>query len=167
MHQLPLYIVSLWNATILILAALMQHFYPDNFAEKCISDGLLSPVSYLCALITFEFCLLFSININYIRKQGDKLGGAILNVYFAVKVRKFNIQQASPDVQRAEWNACSSLDSVQQGEVGFRQLGDKVYDMIEKQVSKFRTVKYCLTSVLKWAKYWYICNYSYYLKAYS
>lgn len=52
----------------MFVQTLMQHFYPDDFAEKCIKGGALSPVSYLCALITLEFCLLAGVNINYISK---------------------------------------------------------------------------------------------------
>lgn len=47
---------------------------------------------------------------------------------------KFNRLQPPPDVQKEEWNACSSVDSFAQGEVGYRQRSDKVYDFIEKQV---------------------------------
>lgn len=66
-HKMPLYVVSLSNATILFIQALMQHFYPDNFAEKCISNHIFTPINYVCAFITLEFCLIAGININYIR----------------------------------------------------------------------------------------------------
>lgn len=65
-HRLPLYIVSLWNAGILLLQALMQHYYEDGFAEKCIKAGVLSPVSYFLALMTVEICVIFGVNIDYI-----------------------------------------------------------------------------------------------------
>ncbi|XP_017776297.1 PREDICTED: transmembrane protein 192 isoform X2 [Nicrophorus vespilloides] len=123
-HRLPLYIVSLWNAVILLLQALMQHFYPDNFAEKCLEGGLLSPINYFCALMTFEFCLIFGVNINYI-----------------LRVNTFNNQKPPPDVQREEWNACSSDQAFSQGEIGYRQLGDKMYDFIEKQADMIRHLK--------------------------
>lgn len=55
-------------------------------------------------------------------------------VYVSVRVVKFNKLKPPPDVQKEEWNACSSIDSFAQGEVGYRQRSDKVYDFIEKQV---------------------------------
>lgn len=67
-HKLPIYVVSLWNAVLLFIQALMQHFYPDNFAEKCVSNELFTPINYVCAFITLEFCLLSGINIDYIRR---------------------------------------------------------------------------------------------------
>lgn len=53
---------------------------------------------------------------------------------FVVKVRKFNDLKPPPDVQREEWNACALPENFAQGEIGYRQLGDKVYDFLEKQV---------------------------------
>jgi len=123
-HQLPIYIVSLWNTIILLIQALMQHFYPDDFAERCIKGGILSPVTYICTLITLEFCILAAVISNYI-----------------ARVLKFNKQKPPPDVQKEEWNACSSAESFAQGEIGYRQLGDKVYDFIEKQADLIRHLK--------------------------
>lgn len=123
-HRLPLYIVSLWNAGILLLQALMQHYYEDGFAEKCIKAGVLSPVSYFLALMTVEICVIFGVNIDYI-----------------VKVRRFNKQQSPPDVQKEEWNACSNENSFVQNEVGVRQMGDKAFDFIEKQADMIRHLK--------------------------
>lgn len=65
-QQLPFYVVSLWNAVLLLIQALMQHFYPDNFEEKCLNNEVLSPVNYLYAFITVECCVISVININYI-----------------------------------------------------------------------------------------------------
>lgn len=67
-HKLPIYIVSLWNAFLLCIQTLMQHLYPDNFAEKCIANDLFTPINYICAFFTLEFCILTGININYICK---------------------------------------------------------------------------------------------------
>lgn len=49
-------------------------------------------------------------------------------------MRRFNSVKPPPDVQREEWTACYSPDNFAQGEIGYRQLGDKVYDFLEKQV---------------------------------
>lgn len=56
-------------------------------------------------------------------------------------MRKFNTLQPPPDVQKEEWNACSSPENFAQGEIGYRQLGDKVYDFLEKQVGFFNINK--------------------------
>lgn len=55
-----------------------------------------------------------------------------------MKVRTFNNLKAPPDVQKEEWAACASSDSFAQGEVGFQQQGDKLYEFIEKQVILYR-----------------------------
>ncbi|XP_018328909.1 transmembrane protein 192 isoform X2 [Agrilus planipennis] len=123
-HRLPLYVISLWNAVILFIQVLMQHFYSDNFADKCIKSGLLSPISYIAALITIETCVIAGVNINYI-----------------VRVREFNTTQPPPDVQKEEWNACSSHEQFAQGEIGYRPPGDKIYDLIEKQADLIRHLK--------------------------
>ncbi|XP_056636208.1 transmembrane protein 192 isoform X1 [Diorhabda sublineata] len=122
--SLPFYVVSLWSVTLMFLQALMQHFYPDDFAEKCIKGGSLSPISYLCAIITLEFCVIAGININYI-----------------AKVINFNKQKPLPDVQREEWTSTTSPDSLAQSEVGYRQLGDKVYDLLDKQAKYINFLK--------------------------
>lgn len=40
-------------------------------------------------------------------------------------------------MQKEEWTACTSPENFGQNEIGYRQLGDKVYDFLEKQVSFF------------------------------
>lgn len=52
----------------MFVQTIMQHFYPDNFAEKCVQGGVMSPIAYICALITLEFFIIAGININYICK---------------------------------------------------------------------------------------------------
>ncbi|RZC04995.1 transmembrane protein 192 [Asbolus verrucosus] len=120
-YRLPLYIVSLWNAIMMLIQALMQQYYPDNFAEKCIKGGTMSPIGYLCAFITFEFCLIAGININYI-----------------VKVWRFNKQKAPPDVQKEEWNACISPEAT---EIGSPMTGEKLYDFLQKQADLIRFLR--------------------------
>ncbi|KAJ8926542.1 hypothetical protein NQ314_021081 [Rhamnusium bicolor] len=122
--SLPFYVVSLWSVALMLIQTIMQHFYPDDFAEKCIKDGALSPINYICALIIFEFCVLAGININYM-----------------LKVRNFNKQQPQPDVQREEWTACAAPENFGQNEIGYKQLGDKVYDFLEKQADLIRHLK--------------------------
>ncbi|KAI4468621.1 transmembrane protein [Holotrichia oblita] len=116
-HRLPFYIVSLWVTFICLIQSIMHHFYAENFTQKCLQGNLLSPIGYMCALITTEFCIVFVVNLCYI-----------------IRVVKFNKSKPPPDVQKEEWNACSSIESFAQGEVGYRQRSDRVYDFIEKQV---------------------------------
>ncbi|KAK4885240.1 hypothetical protein RN001_001511 [Aquatica leii] len=123
-HQLPIYIVSMWTAVILFLQGLMQHFYADNFVERCAKRGWLSPMTYMCLILSVEFCVILTVSTNYI-----------------VLVHKFNKQKPPPDVQKEEWNACSSSETFAQGEIGYRQLGDKVYDFLEKQADLIRHLK--------------------------
>lgn len=52
-----------------------------------------------------------------------------------MKVKNFNKTRPPPDVQKEEWTACTSPENFGQNEIGYRQLGDKVYDFLEKQVS--------------------------------
>ncbi|KAJ8979639.1 hypothetical protein NQ317_001346 [Molorchus minor] len=122
--SLPLYIVSFWSVVLMLVQTLMQHFYPDNFAEKCLKGGVMSPISYICALITFEFGLIAGVNINYM-----------------LKVRKFNKYETPPDVQQEEWIACAAPENFGQTEIGYKQLGDKVYDFLEKQADLIRHLK--------------------------
>lgn len=122
--SLPLIVVSLWTVLLLLVQTLMQHYYPDDFAEKCIKGGTMSPKFYLGALITVEFCVLAGINISYM-----------------MKVITFNRQQAPPDVQRGEWLASSNPETFSQNEVGYREMGSKVYDFLEKQADLIRYLK--------------------------
>lgn len=65
-HRLPFYIVSLWNASLLFLQTIMQHLYPENFADYCLKSGWLTPLNSLLAVITVEVCILLGISTNYI-----------------------------------------------------------------------------------------------------
>ncbi|XP_044745068.1 transmembrane protein 192 isoform X1 [Coccinella septempunctata] len=123
-HRLPFYVVSLWNAVIMLIQTIMQHFYPDHFEQECLKGGVLSPISYLCAFITVEFLVIAGVNIDYI-----------------VKVRRFNMQKMPPDVQKEEWASASNTDGLNQAEIGYRQLGDKFYDFVEKQADLIRHLR--------------------------
>lgn len=62
-------------------------------------------------------------------------------------MRRFNKQQSPPDVQKEEWNACSNENSFVQNEVGVRQMGDKAFDFIEKQVNEFILIRVSFTNI--------------------
>jgi len=122
--NLPLLVVSLWTVLLLFLQTVMQHYYPDDFAEKCIKGGSMSPRFYIAALITVEFCVIAGINISYM-----------------MKVITFNKQQSPPDVQRGEWLASSNPETFCQNEVGYREMGSKVYEFLEKQADLIKYLK--------------------------
>ncbi|VEN43820.1 unnamed protein product [Callosobruchus maculatus] len=113
---LPLYIVSLWSVVLMFIQTLMQHFYPDDFAEKCLKGGALSPISYVCAFIIVESCIIAGVNVNYI-----------------MKVRNFNKLKPPPDVLKDEWVPGTSPINVGEGEVGYRSPEGNVCDLLEKQ----------------------------------
>lgn len=114
--SLPLVIVSLWTVVLLFVQTLMQHYYPDDFAQKCLKGGSMSPKAYLCGLITLEFFVLSGVNISYM-----------------MKVIKFNKQQPPPDILKSEWLSSANPETFSQNEVGYREMGRKVYDLLEKQ----------------------------------
>ncbi|XP_066142519.1 transmembrane protein 192 [Euwallacea fornicatus] len=122
--SLPLVVVSLWTVALLFIQTVMQHFYLDNFVEKCLNGGILSPKAYICLLITVEFCVLAGVNVTYI-----------------VKVISFNKKQAPPDVIKSEWVSSGNPDTFTQNEVGYREIGNKVYEFLEKQADLIRYLK--------------------------
>ncbi|CAH1988671.1 unnamed protein product [Acanthoscelides obtectus] len=113
---LPLYIVSLWSVVLMFIQTLMQHFYPDDFAEKCLKGGALSPISYVCAFIVVESCVLAGVNVNYI-----------------LKVRNFNKLKSPPDVLKDEWMPGTSPINAAEGEVGYKSPEGSALDLFEKQ----------------------------------
>lgn len=66
LHRLPIYIVSLWNALLLIVQTLVQHIYPDDFVEQCIKGGIVTPVSYVTGFIWLESIVLYVTHGFYI-----------------------------------------------------------------------------------------------------
>lgn len=119
----------------MLVQTVMQHFYPDDFAEKCIKGGAMSPIAYVCALITVEGCCLLGVHVSYISKCFKTSPIHIFYInHFLDKVWKFNKTKAPPDVQREDWENCSAPENFGQSEVGYRQLGDKVYEFLERQV---------------------------------
>lgn len=135
-YRLPFYTVSLINTALMFVQAFIQHFYQDNFTDRCLKAGIKTPIGYVCLLTTFELLLIAFINISYIGKL-SLLYLKHFIMFYAVRVRKFNIKQPPPDVQKEEWNACSAPETFAQGEIGYRQLGDRVYDFLEKQVNVY------------------------------
>lgn len=120
----PLVVVSLWTVVLLLVQTLMQHYYPDNFLERCIKGGSFSPKFNLCAIITLECLVIAGVNSSYI-----------------VKVMKFNREKAPPDVQRSDWLASANPDTFSQNEIGYQEMGGRVYDFLEKQAELITFLK--------------------------
>ncbi|KAL1513682.1 hypothetical protein ABEB36_003059 [Hypothenemus hampei] len=122
--NLPFLVVSLWTVALSLVQNVMQHYYLDDFTNKCLKGGSMSPRAFLCAFITMEFCVLLGINVSYM-----------------MKVISFNRQKPPPDVLKSEWLTSGNPDTFSQNEVGYREMGSKVYDFLEKQADLIRFLK--------------------------
>jgi hypothetical protein len=107
LKSVPLVIVSLWNSTILAVAAGLQHYYGEGFFEKCI-ESTYSPIVYVTAFNVAETLLFFIVHGSYIRR-----------------VMKFNRAQMPPD-------ALQGINTVT-GSVGLMQRGADTTELLEKQ----------------------------------
>lgn len=105
--SIPLTIVSLWNTTILAVAAGIQHYYGDGFFEKCL-DTYMSPVVYIVGFTVVETLIFFVVHGSYISR-----------------VSKFNNSRLPPD-------ALQGINTVT-GSVGLMQRGADVTELLEKQ----------------------------------
>lgn len=121
--RIPFYIVSLWNAVLLAFSTAMHHLYKD-FRQQCNISGFLKPVNYLCVFIAVETTILAYVIVMYI-----------------CKVIQFNRSKPPPDVQREEWMMSFIQDSYSGGEVGYRERGDQIHDLLEKQADLIRYLK--------------------------
>lgn len=125
-HRLPFYVVSLWTCILLLLQTIMQHYYSNNFAEHCVwKDNLtITPLNSIFAVIFLEACVLLVINFIYI-----------------VRVKRFNNLKLLPDVQKEEWQACSTNEGFAENVVGYRQDDEHMKDFVEKQADLIRYLK--------------------------
>lgn len=135
--SIPLYIVSLWNTTILTVETLMQHYYgtiliynhfithflefklitgPD-FGEKCVIVSFFSPIVYITAFHVLENFVLMFVNGSYISK-----------------VIKFNNVQPPPDALRSGSNSMM-------GSVGLTQANRSTTELLEKQADLISYLK--------------------------
>lgn len=68
-----------------------------------------------------------------------------------MKVINFNKQKPPPDVQKEEWITCANPESMNPNEIGYKQLGDKVVDLLEKQVGRpFQFFRFRMERFLKY-----------------
>lgn len=121
--QIPFYIVCLWNAVLLVLNTVFHHLYND-FRQQCSVSGFSKPVNYLSIFIAVETAVLACVIITYV-----------------CKVIQFNRSTPPPDVQREEWMTSFIQDSYSGGEVGYRDSGDHISDLLEKQADLIRYLK--------------------------
>lgn len=64
---IPLYLVSLWNTAILLVQALLQHYYGTDFVAHCL-DTILSPIVYISMFSGVESLILLVVYSSYIGK---------------------------------------------------------------------------------------------------
>lgn len=121
--QIPFYIVSLWNAVLLVLNTLFHHLY-DDFRQQCSVGGFSKPIYSLSIFIAVEAAILACVIIPYVRKT-----------------IQFNRSKPPPDIQREEWMISFIQDSYSGGEVGYRDRGDNISDLLEKQADLIRYLK--------------------------
>nr|CAD7204880.1 unnamed protein product [Timema douglasi] len=103
------------NTALLVLDTLLQHVYSD-YKQRCSSTNTLTPVNLLCVIIAVETSLL-----------------ALFISLYIVKVHRFNRKKPSPDVLRDEWISGLIQDSHGSGEIGYRERGSHMQDLLEKQ----------------------------------
>lgn len=108
--SIPLAIVSLWNSTILAVAAGLQQYYGDNFFKEC-TETYLSPVVYVTVFSVAETIIFFVVHGTYISR-----------------VNQFNTSRMPPDALQGINTAA--------GSVGLVQRGADVHELLEKQGEK-------------------------------
>lgn len=62
----PLFIISLWNTTFLLLAVILHHTHEVNYEEYCRMYKWFSPINYIMLLTTLELTIIFPVYVNYI-----------------------------------------------------------------------------------------------------
>ncbi|XP_055636309.1 transmembrane protein 192-like isoform X2 [Toxorhynchites rutilus septentrionalis] len=113
----PLQIVSLWNTFLLAVQALIQHYYGDNFAEKCAVAGLFVPIVYITMFCSLETLVLCFVHGSYI-----------------AKVVHFNRAAAPPDALQGSRGHSG-------GSLGLTQRGLSTAELLEKQADLISYLK--------------------------
>lgn len=99
--------MSLWNSTILAVAAGLQHYYGAGFFLKCV-ESYLSPLFYIVVFTVAETLIFLVVHGVYINR-----------------VLKFNSARMPPD-------ALQGINTAT-GSVGLMQRGADVTELLEKQ----------------------------------
>lgn len=128
--SIPLVIVSLWNTTILAVAAGIEHFYGQTFFEKCM-ETYLSPVVYIVAFTVLETIIFFFVHGTYINRvsnfNSSRFPPDALQGINTVTVRFFFFISIYFDF-------VTILNFfVLKGSVGLMQRGADVTELLEKQ----------------------------------
>ncbi|XP_058461759.1 transmembrane protein 192 isoform X2 [Malaya genurostris] len=116
-RTVPLQIVSLWNTFLLATQTLIQHYYGDSFAEKCLVVGLLSPIVYITLFSSLETVVL-----------------SIVSGFYMAKVIRFNRSAAAPDALQGSRGHSS-------GSLGLTQQGLSTAELLEKQADLINYLK--------------------------
>ncbi|XP_062554616.1 transmembrane protein 192-like isoform X1 [Armigeres subalbatus] len=116
-RSVPLQIVSLWNTFLLAIQTLIQHYYGDSFAEKCVIVGLLSPIVYITL-----FCSLETVVLGFVHG------------FYIAKVVRFNRMAPPPD-------ALQGSSSHIGGSLGLTQRGLSTAELLEKQADLINYLK--------------------------
>ncbi|XP_058812976.1 transmembrane protein 192 [Topomyia yanbarensis] len=116
-RTVPLQIVSLWNTFLLATQALIQHYYGDSFAEKCLVVGFLSPIVYITLFSSLETVVLYVVSGSYL-----------------AKVIRFNRAAAAPD-------ALQGTRAHSGGSLGLTQRGLSTAELLEKQADLINYLK--------------------------
>ncbi|KAK3932463.1 Transmembrane protein 192 [Frankliniella fusca] len=122
--RIPFYIISLWNAILLVITSVYHHIYSD-LEQRCKAETVsLSPNNVIGALMTLETGILIPVLMTYL-----------------VKVRRFNETRPPPDVQREDWMMSFVQNSFPGGEVGYREPNEHIHDLLAKQADLIRYLK--------------------------
>ncbi|XP_063232087.1 transmembrane protein 192 [Bacillus rossius redtenbacheri] len=122
--QMPFYIVSMWSAVLLVVAAAGEQASPD-FRRQCRSESsYLSPAGYLCGVVGAETLALV----------------AAISFYLS-RVVRFNRKKPAPDVLRDEWMISLIQNNYGSGEVGYRERSSQLQDLLEKQADVIRSLR--------------------------
>jgi len=115
--SLPFYIVSFGNAVLLVIVTVYQQL--NITLERVCGTHWNSPGWVALAFVSLEFILLSYVLIVYL-----------------VNVKRFNSAKALPDVSSPDtWEAFTN------NEVGYRERGEDVQEMLQKQADSIRYYK--------------------------
>ncbi|KAL0109890.1 hypothetical protein PUN28_013494 [Cardiocondyla obscurior] len=121
----PLFIASLWNVYYLLLAAVLHQTHKVDYEQYCRRSKWFTPLNFVYYPFLLEYLITFLAYVKYIKK-----------------VREFNRLRPPPDVTRDEWLSPFTQDSYSgMGEIGYRQRGRNLEELLEKQADFIRYLK--------------------------
>ncbi|XP_012273784.1 transmembrane protein 192 isoform X2 [Orussus abietinus] len=124
--RIPFFIVSLWNTTYLLLAAIFHHTHKTDYDMYCRSSKWITPVNYVLVFTSLELITII----------------VPVYIYYIKRVVRFNRMRLPPDVMCEEWlTSCTQDSYTGSGEVGYRPRGSNVNELLEKQADLIRYLK--------------------------